>query len=324
MPPAPICVVLSGTGADGSSGLKAVKEKGGLVIAQDPEEAGYDGMPRSAILTGAVDLVLPAAKIPEAILEYDARAARHAPAREPARDWLARIIDLLRTRTAHDFRLYKQGTLQRRIERRMALETDDMELYLQRLRDDPNELDLLAKDLLINVTSFFRDPTVFDFLAEKVIPGLVADQPADQPLRIWIAGCSTGEETYSLAMLFREAIAAADKTVKLQVFASDIDADAVAQAREGLYPASIEADVSAERLARFFVKEERRLQDIARTARGRGLHRAGCAGRPAVLASRFRVLPQSPDLSRPGGAGEGDGSVPFRAARGRRAAARQR
>ena len=252
-----ICVVLSGTGADGSSGLKAVKEKGGLVIAQDPEEAGYDGMPRSAILTGAVDLVLPAAKIPEAILKYDARAARHAPAQEPARDWLAQIIDLLRTRTAHDFRLYKQGTLQRRIERRMALETDDMELYLQRLRDDPNELDLLAKDLLINVTSFFRDPTVFDFLAEKVIPGLVADQPADQPLRIWIAGCSSGEETYSLAMLFREAIAAADKNVKLQVFASDIDADAVAQAREGLYPASIEADVSAERLARFFVKEER-------------------------------------------------------------------
>ena len=252
-----ICVVLSGTGADGSSGLKAVKEKGGLVIAQDPEEAGYDGMPRSAILTGAVDLVLPAAKIPEAILKHDARAGRNAPAQEAARDWLAQIIDLLRTRTAHDFRLYKQGTLQRRIEQRMALKTDDMALYLQRLRDDPNEIELLAKDLLINVTSFFRDPTVFHFLAEKVIPGLVADQPADQPLRIWIAGCSSGEETYSLAMLFREAIAAADKNVKLQVFASDIDADAVAQAREGLYPASIEADVSAERLARFFVKEER-------------------------------------------------------------------
>ena len=252
-----ICVVLSGTGADGSSGLKAVKEKGGLVIAQDPEEARYDGMPRSAIQTGAVDLVLPAAKIPEAILKYDARAQKNLSPREPAQDWLARIIELLRTKTTHDFRLYKQGTLQRRIERRMALETDDMDNYLQMLRDDPKELDLLAKDLLINVTSFFRDPKVFEFLAENVIPGLIADQPADQPLRIWIAGCSSGEETYSLAMLFREAIAAAGKNVKLQFFASDIDADAVAQAREGLYPASIEADVSAERLARFFVKEER-------------------------------------------------------------------
>ncbi|MCI4678928.1 response regulator [Rhodoblastus acidophilus] len=252
-----ICVVLSGTGTDGSSGLKAIMEQGGLVIAQDPEEAGYDGMPRNAILTGAVDLVLPAAKIPEAILKYDARAGRNAPAQESARDWLAEIIDLLHTKTAHDFRPYKQGTLQRRIERRMALQTGGMVLYLQKLRGDPEELDLLAKDLLINVTRFFRDPTVFEFLAEKVIPGLVADQPADQPLRIWIAGCSSGEETYSLAMLFREAIAAANKNVKLQVFASDIDADAVAQAREGFYPASIEADVSAERLARFFVKEER-------------------------------------------------------------------
>ena len=252
-----ICVVLSGTGADGSSGLKAVKEKGGLVIAQDPEEARYDGMPRSAIQTGAVDLVLPAARIPEAILKYDARAQKNLSPREPAQDGLARIIELLHTKTTHDFRMYKQGALQRRIERRMALETDDMDNYLQMLRDDPKELDLLAKDLLINVTSFFRDPKVFEFLAENVIPGLVADQPVEQPLRIWIAGCSSGEEAYSLAMLFREAIAAANKNVKLQFFASDIDADAVAQAREGLYPASIEADVSAERLARYFVKEER-------------------------------------------------------------------
>ncbi len=252
-----ICVVLSGTGADGSSGLKAVSEKGGLVIAEDPEEAGYDGMPRNAILTGAVDLVLPAAKIPDAILKYEVRTKKHRPSQEPARDWLAQIIDVLRTKTAHDFRLYKQGTLQRRIERRMALETNDKELYLQMLRDDPNELDFLTKDLLINVTSFFRDRKVFEFLAEKIIPGLVADQPPDQPLRIWIAGCSSGEETYSLAMLFREAIAAAGKNVKLQIFASDIDGAAVAQAREGLYPAPIEADVSPERLARFFVKEER-------------------------------------------------------------------
>ena len=252
-----ICVILSGTGADGRIGSRAVKDRGGHVIAQDPEEASYHGMPRSAIATGSVDRVLPAAKIPAAILKYGARAMKDMPLDEPAQQWLAQVIELLRTKTVHDFRMYKQGMLQRRIERRMALETDDMDLYLQKLRDNPKELELLAKDLLINVTSFFRDPKVFEFLAAEVIPGLVANQSADQPLRIWIAGCSTGEETYSLAMLFREAIAAAGGNLKLQVFASDIDSDAVAHAREGLYPASIEADVSAERLARFFVKEDR-------------------------------------------------------------------
>ncbi len=179
--------------------------------------------------------------------------------RPPAPDWLPEIIDLLRTRTAHDFRLYKEGTLQRRIERRMAMaaiETDDMDRYLDLLRRAPSELDLLAKDLLINVTSFFRDPKVFDLLAAKIVPDLVRSHSADHPIRIWIAGCSTGEETYSLAMIFREQITAAKRAVKLQVFASDVDPDAVATAREGLYPATIEADVSPVRLARFFSKEE--------------------------------------------------------------------
>ena len=137
-----------------------------------------------------------------------------------------------------------------------AIETDDMDRYLDLLRSDAAELDLLAKDLLINVTSFFRDPKVFDLLAEKIIPDLVRGHPPDQPLRIWIAGCSTGEETYSLAMLFREQITAANRNIKLQVFASDVDPDAVASAREGLYPEAIEADVSPERLARFFSKED--------------------------------------------------------------------
>jgi two-component system CheB/CheR fusion protein len=258
-----ICVILSGTGADGSLGLKAVKEKCGLVIAQDPEEAGYDGMPRSAIMTGAVDLVLPVGKIPEALVTYDRRMAltrtqNGLRPQDSARNWLPEIIDLLRTKTAHDFTLYKQGTLQRRIERRMAMaaiETDDMDRYLNVLRSDTSELDLLAKDLLINVTSFFRDPKVFDLLAEKIVPDLVRSQTPDHPLRIWIAGCSTGEETYSLAMLFREQITAAKRSVKLQVFASDVDSDAVASAREGLYPETIEADVSPARLARFFTKE---------------------------------------------------------------------
>ena len=260
-----ICVILSGTGADGSLGLKAVKERGGLVIAQDPDEAGYDGMPRSAIMTGAVDLVLPVAEIPGALIEYDSRIAltrAHDGSVPKNGSWdeLREIIELVRAKTAHDFRLYKPGTLQRRIERRMAMaaiETDDIARYLEILRGDTSELDLLAKDLLINVTSFFRDPQVFDFLAEKIVPDLVRSRQPDHPLRIWIAGCSTGEETYSLAMLFHEQITAAKRNVKLQVFASDVDADAVATAREGLYPETIEADVSVARLAQFFTKEDR-------------------------------------------------------------------
>jgi two-component system CheB/CheR fusion protein len=255
-----ICVILSGTGADGSLGLKAVKEKGGLVIAQDPGDCAYDGMPRSAIATGAVDLVLPVAEIGAALVNYDRRSTRATDGTAPPpRDWLPEIIELLRTRTAHDFTLYKPGTLERRIVRRMAMaaiEIDDMDRYLEVLGGDARELDLLARDLLINVTSFFRDPGVFDLLSEKIVPDIVRKHPVDHPLRIWIAGCSTGEETYSLTMLFREQIAAARRNIKLQVFASDVDPDAVAKAREGLYPETIEADVSAERLARFFSKEE--------------------------------------------------------------------
>jgi two-component system, chemotaxis family, CheB/CheR fusion protein len=259
-----ICVILSGSGADGSLGLKAVAEKGGLVIAQDPDEAGYDGMPQSAIATDAVELVLPVTRIPEALVKYHRQTTlthsqNGTDFAGTKQDWFPEIIDLLRAQTAHDFTLYKPGTLQRRIERRMAMaaiETDDIDRYLEILRNNPGELDLLAKDLLINVTSFFRDPKVFDLLAEKIVPDLVNGRMPDQPLRVWVAGCSTGEETYSLAMLFCDQILAAKANVKLQVFASDVDPDAVASAREGVYPESIEADVSTARLARFFTRED--------------------------------------------------------------------
>ncbi len=262
--PRAICVVLSGSGSDGSLGLQAVHEKGGFVIAQDPDEAGYDGMPRSAIKTGQVDLVLPVASIPDALIRHDGKMEAPRP-RDAARrqdeavDWLSGFIDLLRTRTTHDFTMYKPGTLQRRIERRMAMaaiEASGMNRYLDILRNDPNELDLLAKDLLINVTSFFRDPKVFELLAKTTIPELVAQQGSDQPIRIWVAGCSTGEEAYSLAMMFREVITEARSNIKVQIFASDVDTEAVISAREGLYPETIEADVSAARLARFFSKDE--------------------------------------------------------------------
>ncbi len=257
-----VCVVLSGTGADGSIGLKAVKDKGGLVIAQEPDEAGYDGMPRSAIMTGAVDLVLPVAEIPDALITHQrgmtVSVHQNRQPQNAAQDWLPRVVELLRTRTAHDFTLYKHGTLERRIERRMAItlsKSEGMDRYLAILQNDDAALELLAKDLLINVTGFFRDPKVYDYLAKEVVPALIRDRSPDQPLRIWVAGCSTGEEAYSLAMLFAEQIAEAKRNIKLQMFASDIDADAVASARAGLYPRTIEAAVSPERLARFFSKE---------------------------------------------------------------------
>jgi len=258
-----VAVILSGTGADGSLGLKAVKAKRGLVIAQEIAEADYDGMPRSAIATGAVDLVLPVAKIAAALI---AREHGEAPGPAPTvsakpnsvQDWLPRIVTLLRTKTVHDFTLYKHGTLERRVERRMAMAAvHDVEDYLALLKRDSHELEDLARDLLINVTGFFRDAAVFEYLAKSVFPDLVRDHPLDRPLRVWVAGCSSGEETYSLAILLREQIIAAKREIKLQIFASDVDPDAVATAREGFYPLTIEANVSAARLAEFLSREDR-------------------------------------------------------------------
>jgi two-component system CheB/CheR fusion protein len=261
--PRAICIVLSGTGADGAGGVAAIRAKGGLTIVQDPGEAGYDGMPRSAIATGAVDLILPVADMPEALARRGrGEGAPVVPAAsppDPARAAMAGIVALVRAESGRDFGLYKPGTLQRRVERRMALSSMPAEAkdrYLERLRNDPAELAALSSDLLIHVTRFFRDPEVFKHLETDVIPGLVSGRAPDQPLRIWIAGCSTGEETYSLTMIFREQIAAAGGGVKLQVFASDIDPEAIAFAREGLYRNGVAENVSPERQARFFTREE--------------------------------------------------------------------
>lgn len=260
-----VAVVLSGTGSDGSLGLAVLTQSGGFVIAQDPLEAAFGGMPTSAIETGLVDLVLPIADIPAALMRHqsDGRGAAAHDMDEAVAETFSQqgtledIVALLRTKTVHNFSLYKTGTLQRRIERRMALLSIDarnMGKYLQILGKDKTELDLLAKDLLIHVTNFFRDTKVFDLLHSKIVPELVR-AATDRPLRVWVAGCSTGEEAYSLTMLFREVLQAAKSNLKLQVFASDVDADSIAVAREGLYPTTIEADVSPERLARFFTKE---------------------------------------------------------------------
>ncbi len=258
-----VAVVLSGTGADGSGGLKAVKAKGALVIAQEIAEADYDGMPRSAIATGAVDRVLPAAKIAATLVERERGVTPTPTPKEPrphnsVGDLLPEIVTLLRTKTVHDFSLYKHGTLERRVERRMAMAgVPSATGYLALLRRDGQELDELSRDLLINVTTFFRDPAVFEYLAKNAIPGLLRDHPPERPLRIWVAGCSSGEEAYSVAILFREQIIVSKRDIKLQIFASDVDPDAVETAREGLYPPSIEANISPTRLAQFFSREDR-------------------------------------------------------------------
>lgn len=264
-----IAVILSGTGADGSGGLAALKAAGGYAIAQKPEQADYDGMPRSAIETGLVDQTLALEDIPQALADRKVAIAQSAAAPSvpapssmpapPASTDLNAIIAFLNDNTAHDFRQYKSGTLERRIERRIVLRTlapGNLAGYLDLLRTEPAERDLLAKDLLINVTRFFRDPAIFDALAQTILPDLVRLLPEQTPLRIWVAGCSTGEEAYSIAMLCRDAIKASGRDIKLKLFASDVDPDAIATAREGLYPFDIENTVPADLLARFFVRDE--------------------------------------------------------------------
>ncbi len=260
-----MCVILSGTGNDGSKGLKTIKQSGGFVIAQSPEDASEDGMPRSAILTGDVDAVLEAAQAPAALLNWNTLASHlHSGAIEPGTssvpDWLAQVLEIILERTGADFRLYKPGTLIRRITRRMAMATPSNTQstdYRKLLLSSPEECEALAADLLINVTRFFRDPQVFEFLESDVIPDLIRNNRLDRPVRVWIAGCSSGEEVWSIAMLLREAIDEDGRGVRLQILASDIDPDAVATARAGIYPASIASDISAPRLARFFVADDR-------------------------------------------------------------------
>lgn len=257
-----VCVILSGTGVDGSVGLRAVSEKGGLVIAQDPEEAAFDGMPRSAIATGAVNLVLPTAKIPRTLIRYALHPYVTAglgavKPDEQADKSLTAIITLLRTRTPHDFSRYKKTMLHRRVQRRMAAAgIKEIEDYVKILRKDDRELELLARNLLIHVTRFFRDPPAYEALAKIVIPELVREHSEDQAIRVWVPGCSTGEEAYSLAMLFFEELGAEKRSAKLRIFASDVNPDAVAYARNGIYSDSIKTDVSAERLDRFFTHED--------------------------------------------------------------------
>lgn len=262
--PRSVAIILSGTGADGSGALVALQQSGGHILVQDPEEAEYDGMPRNAVVTGLADAVVPLGGMPQELsrLAREITAAIAPPQMHPrVRDEvdIQAIISLLRERVGQDFSAYKRGTLKRRIQRRMGLRglpAGAVAQYREELASDQEECAQLAQDLLINVTSFFRDPAVFALLEREIVPELIGNVAANQALRVWVVGCSTGEEAYSLAMIFRDAVMASRRDIKLQIFASDIDAQAIAVAREGFYPLTIADEIPADRLARYFVAED--------------------------------------------------------------------
>jgi two-component system CheB/CheR fusion protein len=257
-----VCIVLSGTGADGSMGLKRVKEQGGLCLVQDPADAEYSDMPRNALATGLTDEVLPAADMPGRLVAYrnsrrEVRLAEQPEDRRaPDERALHDVFSLVRLRTGHDFSNYKRATVLRRLGRRLGVrQLTSVEAYAEFLREHPEETQALLKDLLISVTNFFRDAEAFAVLEREVVPKLFANRDADAQVRAWIAGCATGEEAYSIAMLLAEYASSAPETPGVQIFATDLDEQAIAIAREGLYTLNDAADVSAERLRRFFTKE---------------------------------------------------------------------
>lgn len=257
-----IGVILSGMGSDGTLGLRAIKEHAGLVLVQEPASARFDSMPRSAIAAGLADLVAPAEELPLKIISCLERVPfsdGHEPGLpESARYLQDKIAILLRAKTGHDFSCYKANTVHRRIERRMGIhQISSAAEYVRCLQQNSDELELLFRELLIGVTSFFRDPFTWAKLKTDVFPSCFASHPDGGVIRAWSAGCSTGEEAYSLAIVFREAIAQTqpEAAYTLQIFATDIDQDGIDRARRGLFPANITADVSEDRLRRFFVKE---------------------------------------------------------------------
>lgn len=255
-------IVLSGTGSDGTAGLRAVKEAGGLTLAQSPHTSGYDGMPSSAISTGLVDHILPPARMPGVLIDYFAGSPRFAAAADAeVTDCIRRVCEIVNDRLGHDFRNYKRSTLFRRIQRRMhVVGATSPEDYVNRLMANQAECEHLFRDILINVTGFFRDPAAFQRLAEIVLPAILEDRSGSDPVRIWVPGCSSGEEAFSLAMLFAEALEERRDRPDIQIFATDIDEQMLAIARSGRYPESIAKEVPPHLLAKYASAEEGRYQ----------------------------------------------------------------
>jgi len=251
------CIVLSGTGGDGSEGLRAVKEAGGLTLVQDPETAKYDGMPKSAVATGLVDKVLKVQEMPGAIRDYFERGQASVFNLPDITDFLLQLCEELRHQLGHDFSQYKRSTMLRRIQRRMqVIGASDGMKYLELLREKPGEADLLFRDLLINVTCFFRDTEAFDYLRREVIPLLLRDKGAGDTIRIWAPGCSSGEEAYSIAILISEALARLRVRPAVQIFATDIDEQMLQKARAASYPHGVVKEVPPELLDRYFFAQD--------------------------------------------------------------------
>ncbi|MEK6728496.1 MAG: CheR family methyltransferase, partial [Planctomycetota bacterium] len=256
-------VILSGMGTDGTLGIKAIREKLGMVMVEDPASAKFDGMPRSAIDTGIVDYIGPVKELPAKLLDYakhpSATLKQKPIAEEKQANAIQKITVLLRDQTGHDFSFYKKNTLVRRIERRMCVhKITTIDVYIRYLRENPPEIELLFNELLIGVTNFFRDHEAFEALKENALPQILKDRARGNVLRIWVPGCSTGEEAYSIAIILLECLEKVKQrgVCKIQVFATDIDKDAIDKARQGVYASNIAADVSPERLQRFFIKED--------------------------------------------------------------------
>lgn len=252
-----IMVILSGTGSDGTLGLRSVQGAGGVVFVQDPADAKYDGMPQSAIHTGLADYVLPAHEIPHKLMDFLARYGSKQEMLEEKGipEMILKILRVIRSKTGHDFSHYKKKTIIRRVQRRISVHNLEPAEYLRYIQEHADEARHLFKELLINVTSFFREPEAFAVLKTTILPELLNDKQ-NYTLRVWVPGCATGEEAYSIAMVIREYAEDTGHDYKAQIFATDIDDDSVAQARTGIYPPNITLDVSHDRLAKFFVKED--------------------------------------------------------------------
>jgi two-component system CheB/CheR fusion protein len=256
-----IGIILSGMGSDGSLGSKAIKEKGGTVMVQEPESAKFDGMPRSAVQAIQPDIIAPAEELPDKLINLINSPVSNMPDTEMEikhRSNIDKIIILLREMSGHDFSSYKKNTLFRRIERRKSIhQIDKIQNYVRFLQENPKEIEILFRELLIGVTSFFRDTAVWDELKETVLPKLIEEMPHDHVIRAWTPACSTGEEAYSLAMIFKETMAKLNlhKNLSLQIFATDLDHDAINKARKGFFPSNITAEVSPDRIRNFFTKE---------------------------------------------------------------------
>jgi two-component system CheB/CheR fusion protein len=257
-----IGIILSGTGTDGTLGAKAIKSVSGMIMVQDAQSARFPGMPQSAMATGLVDYVLSPEQMPAELLAYVhgpylTRSAAAPTTLAISPEVLQEILSLIQTHTGHSFAAYKISTIRRRIERRLTLhKIPQPDQYLRYLREHPEELDTLFQDLLIGVTTFFRDPEAFTVLASTVLPALLANKRDSEPVRVWVAGCSTGEEAYSLAMVLHECLEQMRKPCTVQIFATDLDPQAIDIARRGLYPEGIAADVTPERLQRYFTHED--------------------------------------------------------------------